>query len=350
MNLSRGSLTILVAVSLLALAAALCFMALALFLWVANSYRDRKTERLRAEWQGALFERISARQAEPAPIPVKPGQSKAFIELLLDAARKFQGEAFAVLCALAAPHLPAVYRDCRASALHRRAWAVRVLGTFGLPRYAEAVQNALRDPSPVIRMIAFRSLILHGRTEYLDRLIAGLATLPQWNSNFLASLLSSLGPQVAPRLRDYFAAPRCPEPVKTVLAVALRQLNDQPSSAIAGAVLRSNPGRNLAAACLRLLYSAGLPDQAETVRELCASPDPTVRAQAVRTLGQLGGPEDLNLLASALQDSDPWVSIHAAESLREIGGLESKKTLEAAARSGGLPGLSALQALQEPGR
>lgn len=348
MNLSHASLTTLIAASLLALATAFCFMVLSLFLWIANHFRDRKTARLRAEWQGALFDRVAGGRAEPAPIPVKPGQSKAFMDLLLDAARKFQGEAFGSLRALAAPHLPGIYRDCHSTALHRRAWAVRVLGTFGLPRYAEAVQRALLDRSPVIRMIAFRSLILHGRLEHLDRLIAGLATLQQWNPNFLASLLSSLGPQVAPRLRDYFAAPRCPEPVKTVLAIALRQLNDKPSSAVAGAVLRSNPGRNLAAACLRLLYSAGLPDQAETVRALCASPDPTVRAQAVRTLGQLGGPEDLNLLSAALRDSDPWVSIHAAASLRDIGGAAARETLEAAARSGGLSGLSAQQALQEP--
>ncbi len=335
----------LVFVSVFLLVLALGFMVLAILLWLQNELESRKLSGLKSKWQNPLFDWISdSKRKSAVPVLVSPDQVPYFVDYLLELTQRFHGSAMDALRLAAEPHLKIVAQSVSSRDPYTRAWAVRVLGIFGLPRYVNALRKGLRDSSPVIRMISFRSLILFGYLEYLDEMVSSLSGFSEWNQNFLASLLSTLGPQVADNLRQHFVSPQTPVQVKSVLAVALRQLNDAKSGPLAEKVLQKTSDRDLLISCLRLLRSSGTSEQSDAVRRLCLSNDFAVRAQAIRTLGSLGNSNDIPLLKRAMDEGNSWLSSHAAFSLKQIGALG---VLEAAASSPGPQKIFALQALAE---
>jgi hypothetical protein len=78
---------------------------------------------------------------------------------------------------------------------------------LGLPRYASTVVAALDDPSPLVAMVAARSLAQEESTEYAHAVLKRLHRFGGWNRRFLASMLASMGPRVADTLREGCGTP-----------------------------------------------------------------------------------------------------------------------------------------------
>jgi HEAT repeat protein len=296
------------------------FLALSICLWFINRHEEKKILEFRKRWQGYLFEQITnPEETLIAPEVITTENVNLYIDLLLELSKRFRGDSLKTLDRLAKPYLGRLVRQCMSKNEYDRASAIQAIGTLGIDVYPAVVVKALRDRSSLVRMISFRNLILHGKLEYLDLMIESLSAFKKWNRNLIASLLSSLGPNICESLRSYLASGIYPKHVLTILVVALRQLNDTAAAPVAALVLQHETDRDVAAECLRLLRALGTPAQLPLVRVLCESEDDVIKAQAFYALGSLGDTHDIERLKNGMEDQSPWVNLHAAMGLKEIG-------------------------------
>jgi HEAT repeat protein len=152
----------------------------------------------------------------------------------------------------------------------------------------------------------------------------------QWRPSFLASMLATMGPAVAPALRNALADPAYVSRVRAVAADALRELNDYTAADTAAKVLAESTDRDLTAATLNLMAHIGRTEHLPVIRRHLSSPQAIVRARAVAALGHVGAEEDIPVLVDAFHDPSPWVALRAGEALLEAG---AKRALTALARS-----------------
>ncbi len=288
----------------------------------SNIRKASRWERLEAAWEPAILE-VLAGAATPESFVkrVRQGDQLWFVDFLLRYVRRLRGAEREILFELARPFLAHVVQRTRESDPERRARAVQTLGLLGPQDHPHALLAALDDPSPLVAMIAARTL---ARQEYPQRTEAVLARLHRfesWSPPFLTSLLAAMGPTAIPALRrtlaDHGRSPR----VRAVTADALRHLNDLAAADLADQILRTHPHRDLAAAILRLLGHVGRPEHLPSIRPWRQSPDAIVRAHAVEALGRLGSTDDLQYLREAFEDPSPWVALHAARGITRLGDL-----------------------------
>lgn len=292
-------------------------------LWVVNRFSDARWEQVKNKWQKKVYQIIMEEGTE-AGISVPESDVLDFVDFLSELSRRLKGDSLQALARIAKPHLSKVARSIRSSNPDRRAWAARVLGTFGLPEYEKHLVAALKDDSLTVRMISFQRLILNGRAGTAESLLQSLPTFGQWNPNVLGGMLAQLGHPLIPILREKFKDPSVPASSKIVLAIALNRLNDTGTAQIAAEILK-NPqshDRDLHAACLRLLANVGGREHLPLVRSLCFSRDSTTRALAASALGKLGEDTDKKILLEAFQDPSAWVALHAARGLKSLSAID----------------------------
>jgi len=306
---------------------------IAVVLRAKNVQKAARWQRLEARWEPEFLEVLAGRrQPEAVRALVAPGDELYFVDLVLRYARRVRGTERDLLARMAEPFLPPVVERVHGADAERRARAVQTLGELGLPRYDREVITALDDPSPLVAMIAARALARRESPQYAADVLARLHRFTSWRPSFLASMLSSMGPDVAAGLRETLADPSLVSTVRSIAAIALRQLNDLPSAAVAVQVLAEGGGdRDLLAACLRLLGTVGSTEHLSTVRRMTTSDDFVVRATAFGALGTLGEPADLaRLREAAYQDVSHWVAISAARALKDSGGADVLRDLASA--------------------
>ncbi len=344
-TLDHGFLLLTAAVGLL-LVCSTVFALLAFFLRLRNDRLARRRERLRRRWEPAILE-ILGGTASPEDIfdRVGDGDGLDFLEFLLGYARLLRGEERALVREMAAPWLPLLVPKLRGGTAESRGHAVLILARMGMPEYADAVARALRDESPVVAMIAARSIFRPGHEEHFPAVLEHLPRFTGWSRSFLASLLAGGGPDAAPHLRAILENPRERPLVRAVAADALRGLNDLESVPVALRLLSGfERDRELVVACLRLLERLGHHEHLRVVRPLVDSGDPVVRAASVSAVGSLGARSEVAILQSKLDDDSFWVSLEAARGLRALG---EAATLERVAAAGGPSATLARQVLTE---
>lgn len=280
----------------------------------------------------AIFDRVEERDAI------------AFLHFLLGYARRLRGEERDLVRAMARPYLQLVVPSVTRGAAEARGHAVLMLARMGMPQYAVAVAGALEDESPVVAMIAARSLFRPGQEEHFPSVLAHLPRFTGWSRSFLASMLAGGGFRAAPLLRAIMADRTEAPLVRAVASDSLRELNDLPSVPLAERLVATESDRELVAGCLRILKQLGHREHVETVRRVAASRDPVIRATAVSALGALGGTAEIPLLQEKLDDPSFWVSLEAARGLLALG---DSATLERLAASGGPWAMLARQVLTE---
>ena len=302
------------------LVASFAFAVLALALRAGNDARSRRTARLAGRWEPALLE-VLAGAAPPEAIHerVHRGDATLFLSFLLGYARRLRGEEQALVRAMARPYLPAVVPMTRRGTIESRGNAVLVLARMGLPRYAGVVASALDDESPVVAMIAARSLVRPGHEEHFPRVLAHLPRFAHWSRSLLSGMLAAGGALVAPLLREVLEDRGRDPLVRAVASDALRELNDLPSVEVAERILPRESDREIVTGCLRILKQLGHERHLPLVRGLVASLDPVVRAAAVSTLGAIGGKAEIPVLQARLDDTSFWVSLEAARGLLALG-------------------------------
>lgn len=295
-----------------------------------NIHRMQRWRVLESRWENQLLDILSGvGSVDDLNALVKKKDRLYFIDFLQRYARLLKGNEVVILKGLAHPFLPLIQIRLKARDAERRARAVQTLSLLGLKSYIEDIIQALDDPSPLVAMVAARSLANPDQPELIQPVLERLHRFENWSQAYLTSMLVSVGPSIIPQLRNDLANPQIPEDVRTIICDALKNFNDFPSADIADSILTQSAGLELTAACLRLLSRTGRPCHLLNIRRLTDSPDDVIRIQAIRALGHLGDSNDRPSLAKAVLDASPWVALQAAKGLLETGGMEELKEIAA---------------------
>jgi HEAT repeat protein len=221
---------------------------------------------------------------------------------------------------------------------------VETVATLSFDRHHERVVAALDDPSPMVAMIAARSIARQQRPEHVRVLLGHMSRVAEWNPRQLTALLTSMGSESMPALRLAFGDPENSPELRAIAADALRSLHDPEAMEIARRVLPGATDRELIAATLRLFAELGQPGQADDVRRLCSHSDAVIRGAALQALTTIGGSEDRELLREGMEDESGWVAIQSALGMMRSGDSAS---LRARARQDDPRALLARQVLVE---
>lgn len=331
LSVTDSGLLLLSATILALFLIAVAFSCYTVVLRVRHARRDRLREELRARWEGPVLAAIGDPDRVADVHELVPKRYRLhFVQFVLEYARRVRGEERRTLERLVEPYLDGIAARADHPRSEVRTRAVQTLGTLGLPRYSEEVLAGLDDPSPLVSMVAARSLARPEYPQYATALLEHLDRFGGWNRRFLASMLAAMGPEVTPRLRDALVVPEQPAWLRSVYAEALRMQLDPRAADLAIQALAVSDDRDLRASLLRLLAAVGRPEHIGLVRDLTDSDDVIVRAQALHALGVLGGRSELPLLFAGMDDPSPWAALHAARGARDAGGAE---LLEEIARS-----------------
>lgn len=345
-ELREATLALLLAVIVMLFLATLGFSAAAVVLRHRNRARDAEAERLRERWRDPVLSAV----AEPERVGeiqalVGEDDRLPFVEFILSYTQRVRGEERETLKALARPFMDVVVKRADAGLTEMRAWAVQTLGLLGLPRHEDRVLRALDDPSPLVAMVAARSLARPETPQYAGEILARLDRFDGWSRRFLASMLARMGSEVADALRQRYADESAEPWTRAVCADALEMEGDLQAGDIAARILRhGTESRELAASSLKLLDEVGRPEHADAVRPLCRASDDVIRGLALRAMGTLGGPDDIPALLKAMGDPQPWPALYAARAVRAAGG---RAALAEVAETGGAVAVLAKQVLGE---
>jgi HEAT repeat protein len=298
----------------------LVFAGYTIYLRVRNDRRERRWRELCARWETPLLDALlDPSTASCVHAAVGPADRLRFVRFVLEYSRRVKGEERDFLRELVLPYLEPIAERASSPRVEVRTRAIQTLGTLGLPRYADAVLAALDDPSPLVAMVAARSLCREEYSRFAGAVLRRLGRFDAWSRGFMASMLASVGPAATPALRETLGDDGQAPLARTVAADALRMLKDFEAGDLAARVVATGDDHDLVASALRLLTTVGRPEHAELIRARCASPDFAVRASAVSALGTLGLDEDQYRLLGAMADPSPWVAIQAGRGLISSG-------------------------------
>jgi HEAT repeat protein len=326
-------------------AACVLFSAYALWLRARNALTRRSWEDREARWTTLTLEAIAGeRSADELTGRVGPRERRAFLEFLMRYARRLKGREHDRMRELAGPFLPTVLVLLRSRDPLRRALAVQTLGALGTLEHDDALLRALEDSSPLVSMLAARALAARGGVNHTEPILENIDRFETWGTEYVTSLLVSLGPPASPFLRRVLGDSGRSARVRAVAADALRELHDLEAAQTAFEVLNADPPPDLAAPLLRLLTVLGHPGQLDGIRRTLNHPHFAVRAEAYSAYGALCGEDGAAALEEGLWDRSPWVALHAARAMRDRAWVEPLGRL---ARSGEPGNHAAGQALSE---
>jgi HEAT repeat protein len=336
--------------------AALVFVNLTLaggvvFLRVRNDYRARRWHRIEGRWYPALLDLLAGDTTCAALLKhVEAREVVPVLEICGRLARRVSGDDRKIVREFARPLLGGLGPSLASRHPEKRANAIQLLTALGTDdEFNSEIAAALNDPSPLVSMVAARVVASRRRIDLTSDLLDQLDRFEMWSEAFLASMLASMGSEIAPQLRAYFSSPDCSLIARSVTARALAELRDVPASDIAVSLIAPDVpvDRVLTIASLRVIEAVGQSAHLEIVRPLLGQEDAVIRARAATVLGKIGTVEDGPALAVAVGDEDPWVAIHAATALQQLGLLDALRRLSG---SGGASGEAALEALAMGGQ
>ncbi len=339
---------LLVASVILLATLAFLFAVYALVLRYRNARKRAHLDLLEASWTPVLMHVLQGRYP-PEALWERVGAEEhlAFVRFILRYVRRVRGGQRQILRGVVEPFLPDVATGLTKGTVEERALVVQTLGTLGLPRFEADVVRALDDPSPLVAMVAARSLARPDHPQHIGVVIDHLERFGSWSRGFLGAMLAAIGPEGAETLRTTFEDPSRPGWIRTVAADALRWLNDVNAAEVAARVVSCETDRDLLVQALKLLERLGNEEHAPVVRKLAYAPDPVIRANALRTLGRIGDEGDGELLRDGLFDPSSWVVLQSVRSLARMGRWS---TLQSLATSEHPRALFAQQVLEERGR
>jgi len=290
----------------------------ALILRIRNDRKAGHWQRLEELWETKTLEVVTeTRPPEAVWAVVAPKEELHFVNFLLRFARRLTGTERKRVDDLAAPYLDRLLPQLKGRQPERRARAIQTLATLGQRRYHAQIERSLADPSPLVSMVAARSLARRESPDFAVSILGHLHRFGHWRPSFLASMLASVGPAVAPALRKALADPAFDPKVRAVAADALRELNDYAAGDVAAAALTTTTDKELLIAALGLLAQVGRAEHLPAVRRHLTAPEAIVRARVASVLGRIGSAEDIKRLEDTFNDPSPWVALRAAEALHE---------------------------------
>lgn len=281
--------------------------------------RERRERRLAAQWTPLLLDVIDG-EAPPEAMHavVTRRDARAFVHTLLAYAFSVRGEAQTRIVEAARPYLRPMARLARRRDPALRLRGIQALGLLGFDAHAATLVAALDDPSDVVAMTAAQMLARGGQADHAAAVVEHLPRFRLWGSTTVASMLALFGSSAGAHLLALFGDATRDVETRVLAGDALRWLNLPETAAVATAVLRGEPDRELRAAALRLLRRLGQSADADTVAPFAHDPDPVLRIHAVSALAALAPPDaSVPVLRAAFDDPSHWVALRAARGLGE---------------------------------
>ena len=308
---------------------------------IVAAYMDSIIELLAGEVSAAK------RREFIAALPTGATDRAIVIELLLSSVAKVRGEARATATrVLEEAGLTTYYlRRLRKRAVRERALAAEMLGEMRAISAKHALLAALRDRSPVVRVVAARALGKLGQPAAVPKLLAEYASgrLP---SGIVSTSLLHLGPAAGPALqtRLHDGDPR----VRALAARLIGLLDWTPAAGDLVALLGDDDAatRVEAAASLGRL---GTENATEPLLARLSDASPDARVAAAEALGRLGDPDSCAGLAAALEDPRHEVRAAAASALVALGAPGLRMLADITRRGTSLARAYAVEALQRAG-
>lgn len=209
-------------------------------------------------------------------------------------------------------------------------WEAAVsLSSFRQSRVIRALQTALDDSDPDVRLAAAESLVELGAAPSVRVLLRKLEAGTRQRSHALKRLFRKLVPTATAELAELLRTD-VPDLVKVWALDALGGSGDY-SLLDTVCALCTHDSTEVRAATFRALAKLGHPAALPAVKKGLTDPDWEVRAQAAICAGSIGLREAIPALTSLLEDGNPWVQYRAAEALYALG-PPGRGTLKEASR------------------
>lgn len=296
------------------------FLALGtIYLRIRNIITARYWSRLEKKWNFAIMQIIAGELPNEAIHSlVRRSERPYFVQFLMRYEERFSGQERKTIVLMAKPYLKLIARSATNINPERRARSVQILATLGFDEYSRAIVGALRDNSPLVSMVAARSLSRSGNAEYIKHILPVMDRFENWSMNYFTSLLAGFGTDALPEIRKMYDGKTHSSRIRIACISAMRVLSDIEGIPLAQKVLRKSNDVELITATLRFIKKMGSPEQHDAVERLLDHEEFIVRANAISALGQIGSSSDEDRLVRGFEDESSWVAVHAAKALKKL--------------------------------
>ncbi|MBT3253183.1 MAG: HEAT repeat domain-containing protein [Candidatus Marinimicrobia bacterium] len=296
-----------------------------------NNLISKKYSRLEKSWEGQIMEALSRDEDEDFPdMEISRRDRDFFVQYLYRFASRLRGQELQIIKDLAQPYLAILAKKLKRGYPELRARNINILATLGFPEFIVPIIDALKEDAPIVKMAAARILAHKDYPHHIDLILPELSHFDEWSMNFLSSMLSEMGPSIAPRLREELLNHEASVRVRIAAAEALRQIGDLAAPDAAVTVLETGDDPELSATCLKILRDMGTPRHRPLLLDLVGSPEEIIRIHALSALGSVGLESDATIMLKGLDDPSSWVALQAARALHQI---KSTQLLEELAAS-----------------
>jgi HEAT repeat protein len=302
---------------------ALGLVALTVRLHKSNTEKASRWKSLEAKWD-PITSSIVAGFMPPQALLEKVNENEKlfFVDYLMRFVPKLAGETRKMLCDMAIPYLDQLAERMENGDEEQRSRAVLTLSTMGFERYQDLIVKAIYDPSPLVAMLAARSLSDTGASQYLGLILAKIDIFRTWSAAYLTSMLESLSRNAPLELLNSLKQGGYPDWVQAIIIRALAQLNCLEAVPAAAQLLRDDVDQEVQSAAFLLLAKLGQTEYKPLIRGKCQHENFVIRLNAIKALAQLGDSSDASLLEELLKDPSHWVALQAAEALKATGSLD----------------------------
>ena len=301
-----------------------CLLVMIALLRYKAAWLKRRDQKLTETWQPVFFHALENLPFQKPVLPLL--HRKSVLVLWVRITELVVGEARQRLKKLAAElGLDQYARDL----LHHSKISDRLLATVALGRmgYYEAwgeIASAVRDPHPVLSLLAVRSLLQIDPKRAAPILMVEMGSRDDWPVRNIVAALSEIDTDLL--LLDLLSSLRMAREAQLprLLRVAEMVHSEDLWGLLTPLLDPEQPAEILIAALKVVKDNQNL----EMVRALSEHPSWPVRTQVAATLGRIGLAEDADLLTRLLADPQWWVRYRAATALVGIPAITRPKLHE----------------------
>lgn len=208
----------------------------------------------------------------------------------------------------------------RRGSVRTRLTAAEALAYFGDPQSVEALEAALDDPSPDVRLAAALSLTAADEAPPAVALVERLGIGTRENSLLTITLFREIARKRPGEIKALVFDPQTIPAVKAAAIEALTASADYSLvSEIADLATRAQAGSEELPRYLHALGEFGHPAAGPAILQCLESAVPRVRAEAAEAAGRIGLAEAAPRLGELLGDEDWWVRFRAGQALVRLG-------------------------------
>lgn len=301
-----------------------CLLVMIGILRYRSEWRKRRERKLTDTWQPVFFHAV---ENLPFQVPVLPGlHQQIVLALWLRVAEWVTGDARLRLKRLGRElgldqFARTLLRNYR---LRDKLLAILALGRMGCNEAWGEIAAAVRDPHPVLSLLAVRSLLQMDPKRAAPILMYEMGFREDWPIRNLVAALSEIDTeQLVPDLLSALRMAREAQ-LPRLLRVAEMVRSDELWMLLVPLLDPEQPEETLIAALKAVKDSRNL----QMVRSLVAHPAWPVRTQVAATLGGMGCLEDCERLQALLTDRQWWVRYRAAHALVSLPAITRPQLLE----------------------